>query len=67
MTHYDAILNHIKADTPCTFNHVKGWAVSQGFGGSQFIKAIEQMINNGEIMVIDEGHHMVVELVSATI
>lgn len=67
MTHYEAILGHIKADAPCTINHVTSWAVTQGFGGSKFVKAIEQMINNGEIMVIDEGSHMVVELISPTI
>lgn len=67
MTHYEAILNHIKADAPCSINHVTGWAVSQGFGGSKFVKAIEQMINNQEITIYNDGNTTVVELLSATI
>lgn len=67
MTHYEAILGHIKADAPCTINHVTSWAVSQGFGGSQFVKAIEQMINNHEITIYNDGNTVVVELLSATI
>ena len=63
MTHYDAILGHIKADTPCTMNHVAGWAVSQGFGGSKFIKAIETMLNYNVITITKEDGVMVVELV----
>ena len=63
MTHYDAILGHIQADTPCTMNHVAGWAISQGFGGSKFIKAIETMLNYNVITITKEDGVMVVELV----
>lgn len=49
MTHLDAILNHIKADAPCSYNHVTGWAISQGFGGSKMIDAIHTMLRRGNI------------------
>lgn len=63
MNHYDAILGHIQADTPCTMNHVASWAISQGFGGSKFVKAIETMLNYNVITITKEDGVMVVELV----
>jgi hypothetical protein len=62
MTHYDAILNHIKADTPCSYNHVTSWAVSQGFGGSKMVFAIQSMIREGVISIHNEDGSMTVEL-----
>ena len=62
MTHYDAILNHIKADAPCSFAHVTGWAVSQGFGGTQMITAIRQLFNEHLINIETIDGDVVVEL-----
>jgi hypothetical protein len=67
MTHYEAILNHIKADTPCSYSHVTGWAVSQGFGGTQMVKAIRQLFNDRIINIETIDGDVVVELVSETI
>jgi hypothetical protein len=65
MTHYDAILNHIKADAPCSFRHVINWENSQGFGGTKFAEAITELLWNDEINIIDEGGSVgvIVELV----
>jgi hypothetical protein len=65
MTHYDAILNHIKADAPCSFSHVVNWAAVNGFGGTKFSSAIAEMLFNDEINIIDEGGDIgvIVELV----
>jgi hypothetical protein len=54
MTHYEAILGHIKADAPCSYSHVTGWAVSQGFGGSKMVRAISKMVKNRTIGIITE-------------
>jgi hypothetical protein len=66
MTHYEAILNHIKADAPCSMNHVTRWAESQGFGGSEMIDALNAMKDDGTIKVLVEfdgnGVDIVVEL-----
>lgn len=66
MTHYEAVLNHIKADAPCSFKGVMNWANSQGFGGAGFSNAIAEMLFNDEINIIDEGGSVgvIVELVS---
>jgi len=62
MTHYDAILDHIKADAPCSYKHVTGWAVSQGFGGSKMVFALQSMIRDGVISIHNEDGSMIVEL-----
>lgn len=55
MTHYNAILGHIQADAPCSFAHVTRWAVSQGFGGTQMVNAIQALIRDDHIkLVVDE-------------
>jgi hypothetical protein len=64
MTHYDAILNHIKADAPCSINHVIRWANSQGFGGTQMVNAIQALVRDDYIsLVVDaEEDSLTVEL-----
>jgi hypothetical protein len=59
MTHYDAILNHIKADAPCSLGHVTGWAVSQGFGGTKLTVALADMLKNNIITIDSEDDHTV--------
>lgn len=54
MTHYEAILNHIKADAPCSYNHVINWANSQGFGGSQLVNAIRRLLREKTISMYNE-------------
>jgi hypothetical protein len=55
MTHYEAILGHIKADAPCSYNHVINWATAQGFGGSKMVSAISKMVKNRTISIVTEA------------
>ena len=59
MTHYDAILNHIKADAPCSLGHVTGWAVSQGFGGTKLTVALADMLRDNVITIDSKDDHTV--------
>ena len=62
MTHYQAILGHIQADAPCSYKHVTRWAISQGFGGSRMVFAIQSMIRDGVITIINDDGCAIVEL-----
>lgn len=63
MTHYDAILNHIKADAPCSLTHVTNWATYQGFGGTEMVRTIKQLTTDGWISLqADEDNIVTVEL-----
>lgn len=54
MTHYQAILEHIQADAPCSYNHVINWANAQGFGGSQLVNAIRRLLREKTISMYNE-------------
>lgn len=59
MNAYDAILNHIKADAPCSLGHVTGWAVEQGFGGTKLTVALADLICNNVITIDSDDNHTV--------
>ncbi len=62
MTHYDAILDHIKATNPCSYIGVMKWARSQGFGGSKMVSALQRMINEQTIGIDTSDGTAVIEL-----
>lgn len=62
MTHYEAILDHIKADAPCSYNHVINWANSQGFGGSKMVNAVRQLLQDKVINMSSEDGSITIEL-----
>lgn len=64
MTHYEAVLNHIKADAPCSLGHVTVWAVSQGFGGTKLTVALADLIRDSIISIDCDDDHTVELLAS---